>query len=96
MPWPSQPTPYASTFKVSPAFPMYMTSYTPRPPHSCLLCKLSLKSSLGSAKTEARDLEVHLMSQTNNLNAVRDARIRSATSVRGRKHTDGKEQAPGM
>ena len=35
------------------------------------------------------------MSRTHNLNAVRDARIRSATSVRGNKHTHGKEQAPG-
>ena len=34
------------------------------------------------------------MSQTFNLNAVRDARVRSATSVRGSKHTHGKEQAP--
>ena len=34
------------------------------------------------------------MSRTHYLNAVRDARVRSATSVRGSKCTHGKEQAP--
>ena len=64
------------------------------PLHSCLLCRLSLKSSPGSAKTEARELKVQCMSRTHNLNAVRAARVRSATSVRGSKRTRGKEQAP--
>ena len=41
---------------------------------------------------EARELEVQLMSRTHNLNAVRDARVRSAASVRGSKHSREKEQ----
>ena len=52
MQWPSQPTPYASAFMAPPAWPMYMPCYMPSPPpHSRPLCKLSLKSSPGSAKT---------------------------------------------
>ena len=43
---------------------------------------------------EARELKVQRMSRTHNLNAVRDARVRSATSIRGSKRTHGKEQAP--
>ena len=43
---------------------------------------------------EARELEVQHMSRTLNLNAVRNARVRSATSVRGSKHTRRQEQAP--
>ena len=44
---------------------------------------------------EAPELELQRsMSQTHNLNTLRDARVWSATSVRGSKHTRGKEQAP--
>ena len=96
MPWSSQPIPYASTFMTPPAWPMYMPSYMPRPPTQLPFMQAQFKELAWQRKDiEARELEVQRMSQTHNLNSVRDARIRSATSVRGNKHTRGKEQAPG-
>ena len=43
---------------------------------------------------EARELEVQRMTRTHNLNAVRDARVATATSVAGSRPSCKKEQAP--
>ena len=79
-PWPSQPTPYASAFIAPPAFPMYKPSYMSTPP--------------ARQDIEARELEVQRMTRTRNLNAVRDARVTTATSVAGSRHSRKKEQSP--
>ena len=67
------------------------------PRHSRPLCKLSLKSLPGNRQRqdlEARELEIQRMTRTRNLNAVRDARVMTATSVAGSRHSRKKEQAP--
>ena len=76
MPWSSQPTPYASAFKMAP--PMYMPSYMPRPFMQAQFEKLARQHQ----DIEARELEVQRKSGTLNPNAVWSARVRSATSVR--------------
>ena len=43
---------------------------------------------------EARELEVQQMTRTLNLNAVPDARVMTAASVTGSRHSCAKEQAP--
>ena len=43
---------------------------------------------------EARELELQRMTRTHNFNAVRDARVATATSVAGSRHSRKKEQAP--
>ena len=93
MQWPSQPTPYASAFMAPPAWPMYMPCYMPRPPTQPPFMQAQFEGVPRQRQDlEARELEVQLMSCTHNLNAVRDARVRSATSVRGSKHSREKEQ----
>ena len=85
MPWSSQSTPYASAFMAPPAWP--------RPPTQPPFMQAQFEELIRQRQDiEARDLEViSRLYQTHNLNAVRDDRIRSATSVRGSKHTRGKE-----
>ena len=96
MPWSSQSTPYASAFMAPPAWPLYMFSYMPRPPTQLPFMQAQFEELARQCQDiEARELKVQCMSRTHNLNAVRDARVRSATSVRGSKCTRGKEQAPG-
>ena len=43
---------------------------------------------------EARELEVQGMTRTLNLNAVREARVTTAASVAGSRHSHTKEHAP--
>ena len=94
-PWSSLPTPYASTFMALPAWPIYMPSYMPRLHTQPPFIQAQFEELARQHQdTEARELEVQCMPGTHNLNAVRDARIRSATSVRGSKLTRGKEQGP--
>ena len=92
MPWSSQSTPYASAFMAPPAWPMYMPGCMPRPPTQPPFMQAQFEELIRQRQDiEARDLEViSKLYQTHNLNAVRDDRIRSATSVRGSKHTRGK------
>ena len=97
MPWSSQPTPYASAFMAPPALPMYMPTYMPRSLTHPPFMQAQFEELVRQRQDiEAQELEVQRMSRTHNLNAVRDARVRSATSVRGSgsKRTRGKEQAP--
>ena len=96
MPRSSQPTPYASAFMAPPAWPMYMPSQMPRPPTQPSFMQAQFEElDKQYQDLEAPELEVQRsMSQTHNLNTLRDARVRSATSVRGSKHTRGQEQAP--
>ena len=79
-----------------PVWPMYMPSYMPRPLTQPPFLQAHFEELARPCQDiEAQELEVERMSQTHNLNAVRDARVGSATSVRGNKCTRGKEQAPG-
>ena len=81
LPWPSQPTPYASafTFMAPPAWPMYMPSYMPRPPTQQAFMQAEFKE----LARQRRELKVQCMTRPCNLNAVRDARVATATSVTG-------------
>ena len=86
MPWSSQPTPYASAFMAPPAWPIYMPSYMPRPPTQPPFMQAQFEELARQRQDlEAPELEVLCMSRTHDLNAVRDARVRLATSVRGSK-----------
>ena len=94
MPWSSQPTPYASAFIAPPAWPMYMPSCMPRPLTQPTFMQAQFEELARQHQDlEALELEVKRMSRTLNRNAVRNARVRSATSVRGSKRTCGQEQA---
>ena len=97
MPWSSQPMPYASTFMAPPAWPMYinMPSYVPR----SLTQPPFMQAQFEELARQREDIEVRelvVQRMSHNLNVVRNARVRSATSVRGNKCTHDKEQAPGL
>ena len=97
VPWPSQPTPYASAFTARPAWPMYMPTYMymPRPPPQQAFMQAEFeKLARQRQDLEACELKVQRMNRTRNLNAVRDARVVTATSVAGSRHSLRKEQAP--
>ena len=92
---PSQPTPYASEFMTPPAWPMYIACYMPRAPALQAL----MQAEFGELARQCQDLEAHklevqCMTQTPNLNAVRDARVATATSTAVSRHSRRKEQAP--
>ena len=71
-----------------------LPSYMPRPLSQPPFMQAQFEElARQSQDTEAQELEGQRMSRPHNLNAV-DARVRSATSVRGSKHTRRKEQAP--
>ena len=97
VPWPSQPTPYASAFTAHPAWPMYMPSYMymPRPPPQQAFMQAEFeKLARQRQDLEACEIKVQRMTRTHNLNAVRDAGVATATSVAGSRHSLRKEQAP--
>ena len=80
-----------------PAWPMYMPSYMPRPPAQLALSQAEFEELARQHQDlEARELEVQRMTQTRNLNAVRNARVTTATSVAGSRHSCKKEQAPSL
>ena len=96
IPCSSQPRPNASAFLAPPVWPMYMLNHMPRPLTQPPFMQAQFEELARQRQDiEARELEVQRMSRTRNLNAVRDARVRSVTSFRGSKCTSGKEQAPG-
>ena len=89
MPWPSQPTPYASAFMAPSAWPVYMPSYMPWPMQAEFEELARQHQDL-----MARELEVQRMTRTCNLNAVRAAGATTTASVAGSKRSHKKEQAP--
>ena len=93
--WPSQPTPNASAFMAPLAWPMYMPSYMPWPPAQQALLQAEFEELARQHQDlEVQKLEVQHMTRTRNLNAVRDVRVTTATSVAGNRHSHKKEQAP--
>ena len=74
MPWPNQPTPYASACMAPPAWPMYMPSYMPWPPTLPAFMQAEFEELARQHQDlEACELKVQLTTRTCNLNAVRDA-----------------------
>ena len=67
---------------------MYMPSYMPIPPTQQALMQAEFEElARQRLDLEARELKVQRMTQTRNLNAVRDARVATATSVAGIRHS---------
>ena len=91
----SQATPYASAFMAPPSWPMYMTSYMPRPPVQQVSMQAEFEELARQPQDlKARELEVQRMSRTFNLYTVRDATVMTAASVVGSSHSRTREQAP--
>ena len=77
------------------AWPMYMPSYMPWPKAQQALLQAEFEELARQHQDlEVRKLEVQHMTRTRNLNAVRDVRVTTATSVAGNRHSHKKEQAP--
>ena len=77
MPWSSPPTPYASAFMAPPAGLMYVPSYMPGPLTQQPLMQAQFEEIARQQQDiEAREIEVQRISRSQNLNTVRDARVR--------------------
>ena len=90
-------SPYPSAYMAPPAWPMFMPSYLPRPQMEQSSTQSEREQlSMQSQELEARELEVKRRTRALNLNAVRDAEIKSTgPSVRSSRHILlNQEQAP--
>ena len=94
-PLPSQAMPYPSAFMAPPAWPMYMPHYLPRPQaqQSSMQAERE-KLARQRHDLEARELEVEWITRALNLNAVIDAKAKSAAPMAESSRTCTQEQAP--